>query len=298
MAPEPTEDKPHVMISLALEDDQQLDINAWETWLAGFPALAKYVKVQGIFKSHSTLLLLSLPVMVWDLLPDDPACSFVAFIRSNNLLHAQQTAPEPVDVPIPVASGVPETNQARDDAESCSGTTIGGTTIITPTENGSIVGYGPAASSGSRPIHTAPAWIPSFAKIQVPALNTRPSVAASLKTATSTTSLSSLRRPETLPRNLSAATGSELHSPIETISRKMILNTSRSSKRSVFQSHQDIPEGQPMAQHVIRRLEDYFQKDPDPSVGVIEHLASNLGVETADIHVSPQRSTTLDCLTD
>jgi hypothetical protein len=34
---EPTEDTPHVMISLALEDDQRLDINAWEQWLNAFP---------------------------------------------------------------------------------------------------------------------------------------------------------------------------------------------------------------------------------------------------------------------
>ncbi|OAQ87146.1 Rhodanese-like protein [Purpureocillium lilacinum] len=91
---EPNEDTPHVMISLALEDDQRLDINAWEQWLNAFPALAKFVKVQGVFKSHSTLLLVSMPVMVWDLLPEDNAVSFVAFIRSNNLA-IRKTEPPP-----------------------------------------------------------------------------------------------------------------------------------------------------------------------------------------------------------
>ncbi len=70
-----------------------------EQWLANFPALAKHVKIKGVFHgSHSTLLLLSLPVMVWDLLPDDPAYSFVAFIRSNNLLCQQTSMPNPVGV--------------------------------------------------------------------------------------------------------------------------------------------------------------------------------------------------------
>ncbi|OAQ95100.1 Rhodanese-like protein [Purpureocillium lilacinum] len=91
---EPNEDTPHVMISLALEDDQRLDINAWEQWLNAFPALAKFVKVQGVFKSHSTLLLVSMPVMVWDLLPEDNAVSFVAFIRSKNLA-IRKTEPPP-----------------------------------------------------------------------------------------------------------------------------------------------------------------------------------------------------------
>ncbi|KAL1842399.1 hypothetical protein VTJ49DRAFT_5358 [Mycothermus thermophilus] len=106
-ASDPNEDEPHVLISLALEDDQTLDLNDWETWLAAFPAIAKHVKVQGVFKSHSTLLLLSLPVMVWDFLPDDPACSFVAFIRSNNLLRARKPTQTPEEATAPAASETP-----------------------------------------------------------------------------------------------------------------------------------------------------------------------------------------------
>ncbi|EFQ25027.1 uncharacterized protein GLRG_00171 [Colletotrichum graminicola M1.001] len=94
---EPNEETPHVMISLALEDDQQLDLNAWKQWLSNFPAMAKYVKVQGVFKSHSTLLLVSMLVMIWDLLPEDHATSFVAFIRSNNLV-AQKTFKEEAEI--------------------------------------------------------------------------------------------------------------------------------------------------------------------------------------------------------
>ncbi|KAK3391663.1 hypothetical protein B0T20DRAFT_421894 [Sordaria brevicollis] len=118
MTNEPSEDEPHVMISLALEDDQRLDLNAWEQWLAGFPAIAKYVKVQGVFKSHSTLLLLSLPIMVWDLLPDDPACSFIAFIRSNNLLRESGATKSPPEHEM-AAMNEEEENQAMDaDTES------------------------------------------------------------------------------------------------------------------------------------------------------------------------------------
>lgn len=92
---EPNEDVPHVMISVALEGNQALDFNAWEKWLADFPAAAKYLKVQGAFKSHSTLLLLSLPVGIWNLLPENLACNFVGFIRSNNLVVQSTVAPRP-----------------------------------------------------------------------------------------------------------------------------------------------------------------------------------------------------------
>jgi hypothetical protein len=45
---------PHILISLGLEEDQLLDAEACNEWLSAFPALAKYAKVQSVFKSHST----------------------------------------------------------------------------------------------------------------------------------------------------------------------------------------------------------------------------------------------------
>ncbi|KAL2137331.1 hypothetical protein VTI74DRAFT_3271 [Chaetomium olivicolor] len=302
-ASEPNEDEPHVLISLALEDDQRLDLNDWETWLAAFPAIAKYVKIQGVFKSHSTLLLLSLPVMVWDFLPDDPACSFVSFIRSNNLLRAQKSSPEPA-AQVPVTSEAPVSSSGRDDAESyLSGTTYGPTesldlsrqthtnrnlsAIPTPYHNPPTDLRLPlrmVTSVGGRPDHMSSDFFsppgPSPGPRPQPSLS---SVRDSLRNVPSTTSLRTLDRRQLSP--LSPAVSNDFPTPSEGISRTMIINRTRSSKRSVFSSDQDVPQGQQMAPHVVRRLEDYFQKDSDPSVGVIEHLASNLGVETSDVHV-------------
>lgn len=306
-ASEPNEDEPHVLISLALEDDQRLDLNDWETWLAAFPAIAKYVKVQGVFKSHSTLLLLSLPVMVWDFLPDDPACSFVAFVRSNNLLKAQQSSPETVDSRVPVTSEAPVSTP--DDAESTlSGTTYGPTeslnlvrramanaslsrnpsTVSTPYRDPSAdFRLPPRAGPPARPDHSSPdalsqAGPGSRLRVQ-PSLN---SLGGSLRNVPSTTSLAALeRRQLNPPASSPAAVSHDLPTAGEGISRMIILNQSRSSKKSVFLSDQDVPQGQQMAPHVIQRLENYFLKDPDPSIAVVEHFASNLGVETSDIHV-------------
>jgi hypothetical protein len=75
-----------------LEEDQLLDAAACSEWLSAFPALAKYAKVQSVFKSHSTLLLVSVPVMIWDLLPEDSACSFIGYVCSDNLLHNSSKA--------------------------------------------------------------------------------------------------------------------------------------------------------------------------------------------------------------
>jgi hypothetical protein len=76
---------PHVLISIALEGDQgSLDTTSCRRWLADFPALVKYATVEGVYKGFSTLITLSVPVMVWDLLPDNPACSFIGYVISPN----------------------------------------------------------------------------------------------------------------------------------------------------------------------------------------------------------------------
>lgn len=305
MTSEPNEDEPHVMISLALEDDQRLDINAWQEWLAGFPALAKYVKVQGIFKSHSTLLLLSLPVMVWDFLPDDPACSFVAFIRSNNLLHASKARTHDAttaDSRVATTSQDPSPELTRDDTESY----LSGSTF-TPTEDMEVTrhwtgGGGfhaptrPAQQASgeqwsSPPVATTNTWAERtvsdvHAQTKPAAKPSSGGLFNSLKNMGTAISLGGLDRQHSRPASLS---GVSHHAPIhiggEPISRTMIINRSKSSKRSIFHSDQEVPEGQPMAKHVVKRLEEYFQREPEPSIGVIETLASHLGVETSDLHV-------------
>lgn len=302
---EPNEDEPHVLISLALEDDQQLDLNDWETWLAAFPAIAKYVKVQGVFKSHSTLLLLSLPVMVWDFLPDDPACSFVAFIRSNNLLGSQKAAQEPEPTPVPVTEDIPNSNSVRDDAESyLSGTTYGPAESLDNTRHAAAGSHihrsHSAASAAYRESHLDQRLGSRFEHAasdvsSLPGPSSRPRVEPSLGTLTgplrNMPSAASLRTLEHRVQDNRLSFGNDLPSPAEGISRTMILNRTRTSKKSVFQPDEVIPQGHQMAPHVIRRLEEYFQKDPEPNIAVVEHFASNLGVETSDIHVSPHSPT-------
>ncbi|KAK5663928.1 hypothetical protein OQA88_139 [Cercophora sp. LCS_1] len=300
---EPNEDHPHVMISLALEDDQRLDLNAWEQWLSSFPALAKYVKVQGVFKSHSTLLLLSLPVMVWDLLPDDPACSFIAFIRSNNLIRGPEKGAGPTAA---TATTVETANQepldqTRADTESwMSGTTL------SPADGSSAMNYNLTAT---RPRLTrnlsarseAESWASARPSMSVAGHRGQPSPLAhvgpgsSLVTQLSSTSLASQHRNTPSPtathrppfsHRPTPGGMSESNTPLnEAIARTTILNHSKSSMRSTFPQNDSVPEGLPLSTHVLKRLEGYFQQDPEPSIAWIEVLASNLGVETSDIHL-------------
>ena len=85
---------PKVLISVALEEDQWLGAEAWADWLESVPAKVKYANVEGIYKSDSTIVLLSIAVAVWDLISSDPAIKFLGFVRSHNLLQYDACVPK------------------------------------------------------------------------------------------------------------------------------------------------------------------------------------------------------------
>ena len=85
---------PKVIISVALEEEQWLSTQQWEDWLRSIPALVKFANVEGIYGSDSTLLLISMPVAVWDLLPPEPALSFIGFSRTDELIKSSSATPQ------------------------------------------------------------------------------------------------------------------------------------------------------------------------------------------------------------
>ncbi|KAL2270430.1 hypothetical protein VTJ83DRAFT_2614 [Remersonia thermophila] len=317
-ASDPNEDEPHVLISLALEDDQTLDLKDWENWLAAFPAIAKHVKVQGVFKSHSTLLLLSLPVMVWDFLPDDPACSFVAFIRSNNLLHARkQPAQAPHHTVAPAASEA-SAKPAGSAPDSMEGAGIerppsmsshvreDGETSAKPAEDvpaaTDVVTAQPRLSSLSQlrddesdSVFAAPLpqtsqeppaeyTLASPLSQQRPALGLtpQPSMASFAGTLREMPSLQTLdQRQLSPPAPVSPAAGT-LFVPGDGPSRMM--SHAPTFTGSAFRQETYVSADLPIPPHVIRQLEEYFTSDPAPSATTIGHLASSLGVEPFDLY--------------
>ena len=74
---------PKVLISVALEEEQWLSAQQWADWLRSIPALVKHANIEGVYKSDSTLMLISIPIAVWNLIPSEPAISFVGFSRSK-----------------------------------------------------------------------------------------------------------------------------------------------------------------------------------------------------------------------
>ncbi|CAK7220355.1 hypothetical protein SBRCBS47491_004160 [Sporothrix bragantina] len=313
---DPNEDEPHVMISLALEDDQNLDLNAWEQWLASFPALAKYVKVQGVFKSHSTLLLLSVPVMVWDLLPENRACSFVAFIRSNNLIAEKRAATAestPTATPVPAEAGGASTrpfegvDTDRADVESIAESNVDGNSeMVVSDDDDDVENIYDDANS----VISGTTFTPTAASVRMSIATTAVSIGDTIAQrqynpqpprhpALASASSSVISRPGPGPQRAYSQQGYSYPSNQRTdlrslnshqtrpggvsASRTMVVNQQRIARRTNFDRTNDTSEGPKFAQHIIDRLEEYFQQQPSPSNGILEFFASNLGIEVRDI---------------
>lgn len=73
-----------VILSIRV-DTEQFDLDAWLEWIKDVPPEATKIKVEGIYGSLSTLLLLRMPITSWSLLPNDTAYSFIGFVTTENL---------------------------------------------------------------------------------------------------------------------------------------------------------------------------------------------------------------------
>ena len=82
--------EPRVLLVVSLtETESSPDVEAWVKWLTSdAPADIRNidVRIEAAFASHSTLMLVSVPVVVWNLLPETSAYRFVDYIKSRNIL--------------------------------------------------------------------------------------------------------------------------------------------------------------------------------------------------------------------
>ncbi|KAI4253500.1 MAG: hypothetical protein L6R42_007556 [Xanthoria sp. 1 TBL-2021] len=77
-----------VLLLVSISDDAAYDIAEWKKWLvtqAPVEITKVEVKVEAVFKSHSTMLVTSIPIVAWDCLPNRAAYRFIGFVKSGNL---------------------------------------------------------------------------------------------------------------------------------------------------------------------------------------------------------------------
>lgn len=76
-----------VLITIKLDDRVPRNLVEWRKWLStNVPSNIAEIDVVGVLESSSKLLLLNVPIALWDVLGDNPAYTFVEYVRSGNLL--------------------------------------------------------------------------------------------------------------------------------------------------------------------------------------------------------------------
>ncbi|PWY70602.1 hypothetical protein BO83DRAFT_447272 [Aspergillus eucalypticola CBS 122712] len=88
-----------ILLSIEVNDNaNERDVKAWEAWLLrGIPndVLSIDIKVEGSFHSHSTVVLLTVPIEVWTMLTDHPGYKFISLVTSNNGLLKEELPHRP-----------------------------------------------------------------------------------------------------------------------------------------------------------------------------------------------------------
>ncbi len=86
-----------VLLAVSIQQDLDAahDVSQWVSWLttqAPWDVTKVEVTVEGAYESHSTLVLVSIPIYAWDGLPDKEAYRFIDFVKSSNLQQPRKSS--------------------------------------------------------------------------------------------------------------------------------------------------------------------------------------------------------------
>ncbi len=81
-----------VLLAVSVAEDVAHNVAQWVSWLttaAPWDVSKVDVRLECMYKSHSTLLLVSVPIVGWNRLPESAAYKFIGFIKSGNLIYGK-----------------------------------------------------------------------------------------------------------------------------------------------------------------------------------------------------------------
>ena len=99
-----------VLLTVSVVQDTLHDVSHWVSWLttaAPWDVTKVDVQVHSVFKSYSTLVVVSVPTTAWDRLPERPAYRFIGFIRSGDQLQAGKPSITSITETVPTREPLP-----------------------------------------------------------------------------------------------------------------------------------------------------------------------------------------------
>lgn len=82
-----TFDEPRVLVCTTFVGEASPDMSSFNHWLQNAPAIASKIAVEGMFLGPPTMLLISMPVPVWNVVQHDKVCCFLGYVNSHNMTH-------------------------------------------------------------------------------------------------------------------------------------------------------------------------------------------------------------------
>ncbi|CAJ2502530.1 Uu.00g099240.m01.CDS01 [Anthostomella pinea] len=82
-----TFDEPRVLVCTTFVGEASPDMSSFNHWLHNAPATASKIAVEGMFLGPPTMLLISMPVPVWNVVQNDKVCCFLGYVNSHNMTH-------------------------------------------------------------------------------------------------------------------------------------------------------------------------------------------------------------------
>ncbi|KAK4230278.1 hypothetical protein QBC38DRAFT_50672 [Podospora fimiseda] len=122
-----TFDEPRVLVCTTFVGDASPDMAFFHQWLHNTPPGASKITVEGMFLGPPTMLLISMPGSVWNIVQHDKVCCFLGTIGSHNMIHLYQRLvnsaanappPPPKEMEQPARIPLKDSQPARLEAEA------------------------------------------------------------------------------------------------------------------------------------------------------------------------------------
>lgn len=83
-------DEARILVCTTFVGDASSDMSFFHQWLQNTPSMGAKIAVEGMFLGPPTMLLISMPHSIWNVVQHDKVCCFLGYITSHNMLHLYQ----------------------------------------------------------------------------------------------------------------------------------------------------------------------------------------------------------------
>lgn len=91
-------DEARILVCTTFVGDASPDMSFYNQWLQNTPPLASRIAVEGMFLGPPTMLLISMPHSIWNVVQHDKVCCFLGYVSSHNMIHLYEKLVGPAGV--------------------------------------------------------------------------------------------------------------------------------------------------------------------------------------------------------